>query len=193
MGDVGPVDDAGLCQMPCLIEAFEEADTVSEDEWHDVQLYLIDKPTGEALPGDVGAAPDCHVAVGGCLFRGSDRSCYAIGDEDELDRTARYRRRRLVCDHEVRHRVRRVLPAAGLIAGTDAPRPITMAPVVATRSSITGWLTSDGLKYQSYRPASAPPDPATNPSSETAMSRRTSAMTTTPLRPLMTVDSATIS
>jgi hypothetical protein len=38
MGDVGPVDDAGLCQTPGLIEAFEEADTASEDEWHDVQL-----------------------------------------------------------------------------------------------------------------------------------------------------------
>ena len=30
MGDVGPIDDPGLCQMPCLIEAFEEADTVPE-------------------------------------------------------------------------------------------------------------------------------------------------------------------
>src|SRR4029453_3317452 len=59
-----------------------------------------------------------------------------------------------------------------------APRPMTMAPVVATSSSITGRLTSDGLKYQSYRPTSAPPGPPTNPSSETAMSKMTLAMIT---------------
>jgi hypothetical protein len=48
-----------------LIEVLEEADTLPENEWHDVQLHLMDKPTREALPGDVGTAPDCHVAVGG--------------------------------------------------------------------------------------------------------------------------------
>ena len=49
---------------------------------------------------------------------------------------------------------------------------------VVTDFTITGRLASDGLKYQLYRPASAPPGPAINPSSEIAMSNRTSAKTT---------------
>src|SRR4029453_17055633 len=62
---------------------------------------------------------------------------------------------------------------------------MTMAPVASTSSPITGRLISVGLKYQSYRPASEPPGPAMSPSSETARSRRTSAITCPFLRSLI--------
>src|SRR4029434_9419403 len=54
---------------------------------------------------------------------------------------------------------------------------MTMAPVASTSSPITGRLASVGLRYQSYKPASEPPGPAMSPSSDIAMSRRTSAIT----------------
>jgi hypothetical protein len=57
-----------------------------------------------------------------------------------------------------------------------APRPMMIAPVVLTSSSTTGRLTCVGLKYQSYRPPSAPPGPQISPSSDTAMSSSTRAM-----------------
>ena len=148
MGDVGPVDDPGLCQLPCLIEAFEEADTISDDEWHDVQLQLIDKPTREALPGNVRPAPDRHIAVGGRLFRRSDCSCNAVGDKDELDHAARYRR-------GTSWVITKCGTAYGVSPSHRPPLQSRRAPAHhdgagrATSSAITGWLISDGLKYQS--------------------------------------------
>ncbi len=85
----------------------------------DVELQLIHKSSHEALPGDVGTAADCRVAVTGCLLRGIDRGRNAVGDEDELGRAPRYRRRGMVSDHEVRHRVRRVLPATSLLSRAE--------------------------------------------------------------------------
>jgi hypothetical protein len=55
-----------------------------------------------------------------------------------------------------------------------------IAPVVLTSSSTIGRLTPEGLKYQSWRPPSAPPDPQINPSSEITMSSNTVAMVVPP-------------
>ena len=93
------------------------------------------------------STPKCYLSDR--ALRGIDRSCDPFGDEDELDPTVWYRRWRFMGDDEVRHRVRRVVPPTSLLSGLEAPRPVTIAPVVATSSSITCRLTSDGLKYQS--------------------------------------------
>jgi hypothetical protein len=55
-----------------------------------------------------------------------------------------------------------------------------IAPVVLTSSSTIGRLTSEGLKYQSWRPPSAPPGRQINPSSEITMSSNTVAMVVLP-------------
>src|SRR5688572_18270961 len=119
MRHIGRVDHPGLGQPPWLIEAAEKADAFSEDEWDDVQLQLIDKSSHQALSGNVGTATDCRVAVTGCLLRGIDCRRNAVGDEGELDCAAWYRRRGMVSDHEMRHRVRRVLPATSLLSGGE--------------------------------------------------------------------------
>ena len=75
MRDVWTVDHPGDRQLPRLIKAFEEADAVTDDQWDDMQLQLIDKSSRQALPGNGGAAPNCRVAFAGCFLRGIDRRC----------------------------------------------------------------------------------------------------------------------
>ena len=88
MRHIGGVDHPDLGQPPWLIEAAEKADALSEDEWDDVQLHLIDKSSHQALSGNVSTATDCGVAVTGCLLRGIDCRLNAVGDEGEPDGSA---------------------------------------------------------------------------------------------------------
>ena len=77
----------------------------------------------EGLPRDVGAASDGCVAITRCLLRGVDRSRNAVGDEDELDCWIRPWSRRSMGDHEVRHCVRCVIPAARILTSPVRASP----------------------------------------------------------------------
>jgi hypothetical protein len=82
MRDLGGVDDPRLFQFDVLrVDVLEQADSVAEEYWVEVNLYLVDKPSfGELLNG-VRATCDPHVLLARGHSRLLDSALDAVGDE----------------------------------------------------------------------------------------------------------------
>ena len=100
----------------------EQPDAVAEEERRDVDENLVDQPLRQRLLAWRGAA-ELHVLVPGHRLRLMNRAGDAVGDEGEIGRTLRhrFRRRRLVGQHEHRHAVHRVAPAPAVGDVVGAP------------------------------------------------------------------------
>ena len=82
VGDAGRLDGPDLLELHLRVpEVVEEASTVAEQYWNDVELKLVQQSRCQVLLSDLGAAPKHDVlAAGGlpCLF---ERGLDSVGDE----------------------------------------------------------------------------------------------------------------
>jgi hypothetical protein len=82
--DAGRLDGPDLLKLHLRVpEVVEEANTVAEQHWNNVELKLVEQSRCEVLLNNVAAAPKHDVfAAGGllCLF---ERGLDSVGDEVE--------------------------------------------------------------------------------------------------------------
>src|SRR6266536_5169119 len=123
--DAGGLDGTDLLKLHLrAAEVVEEASTVAEQYWYDVQLKLVQESRCQVLVSDLGAAPKHDVfAAGGvpCLF---ERGLDSVGDEVERGLSLHL------------HRITRVMgeDEHGVVVGrVVAPpaRPLLVAPGAA--------------------------------------------------------------
>ncbi len=74
-----------------MIKTFEKPDAISYQDWHNMQLHLIDQSGCQGLPRDICAASDGCVAITGCLLGGIDGRSNPIRNEEKFNRTPRHR------------------------------------------------------------------------------------------------------
>ena len=105
-------------RMGSILEVVEEADAFSEDDWHEVEVQLVDESRGESLPRHV-AAHHAHVPAAGGFLGEIDRPLQALGDEDE-GQLVRVLGRVVGDDEERPVEGRRAAPAVRCVVGVAA-------------------------------------------------------------------------
>jgi len=83
--DIGPIEYSDPRELPAMIGAVKQADSVSDQDWHNMQLQLVDDSGCQGLSGDVSSAADGCITLARCLLCRADRGCDAVGNEKELD------------------------------------------------------------------------------------------------------------
>src|SRR5437660_6630601 len=123
--DAGRLDGPDLLELHLRVpEVVEEASTVAEQHWNNVELKLVQQPRCQVLLSDVGAAPKHDVlAARGlpCLF---ERGLDSVGDEVERGPSLHL------------HRITRVMGENehGVVVGrvlAPPARPLLVAPGTA--------------------------------------------------------------
>ena len=84
MGDAGRLDGPDLLELHLRVpEVVEEASTVAEQHWNDVELKLVQQSRCQVLLSDLGAAPKHDVFAAGGLPCLVERGLDSVGDEVE--------------------------------------------------------------------------------------------------------------
>jgi hypothetical protein len=82
MRDAGGLDCANLRELyPPRAHVGEEASTIAEQQWNDMELELVQQSRGKVLRGNLRATPEHDVLTAGGIPRLLERGLDAVGDE----------------------------------------------------------------------------------------------------------------